>query len=181
MPDRCCSVLSADRSAASIARALPSSRISTVPAADAVAVVDQLLDPDVAVERAEEGGGDLQPGDDDRLAAVHLGGEARVGGDRRVRRDVAARAQILGQHAPDEFLQVELGGSSAMSPRSKRALPHAPASAPARRAMLLGDPAMRQWSPSRVRSAARSPDSNFVVRPASAASASRARPRCRCG
>ena len=33
MPDRCCSRFSAERSAASIARAWPSSRISTVPAA----------------------------------------------------------------------------------------------------------------------------------------------------
>ena len=66
------------------------------------------LDPHFAVQRAEEGRGDVEPGDDDRLAAIHLGGEARVGRDRRVRRDVAALAEILGQHPADEFVEVEV-------------------------------------------------------------------------
>ena len=64
-----------------------------------VAVVRQLLDRDIRIERAEECRGDLQPGDDDRLPAVHLGREARVGIDRRVRGHVAARPEILGENA----------------------------------------------------------------------------------
>ena len=44
MPDKCWSVLSAERSAVSIARALPARRISTVPAATCVAIRDQRVD-----------------------------------------------------------------------------------------------------------------------------------------
>ena len=36
---------------------------------DAVAVLDAQLDLDLRIERAEERGGDLQPGGDDRFAA----------------------------------------------------------------------------------------------------------------
>ena len=99
MPDRCWSVLSAERSAASIARALPSRRISIVPASTRSPSRDQLLDLHVAVERAEEGGGDVQPGDDDRLAAfisaVKRASAAIVAAD--VTSPPAA--EILGEHA----------------------------------------------------------------------------------
>ncbi len=108
IPDRCWSVLSADRSAASIARALPSSLSRTEPAATASPSLGQPLDPNFPIHRAEEGNGDVQSGDDDRLAAIHLGGEAGVGVDRRLGRDVAALAEILGQHPAHEFANVEM-------------------------------------------------------------------------
>ena len=108
MPDKCWSVLSAERSAASIARALPSRRISTAPASTRSPSLAQQLDPHV---------GDRAPGRTRRRCrarrrrsaarAVHLRGEARVRGDRRLRRDVAARAEILGQHAANEIVEVE--------------------------------------------------------------------------
>ena len=62
-PDRCWSVLSADRSAVSIARALPARRISDGAVLDAIAVLRQLLDRDIGIERAEESRGDVQAGD----------------------------------------------------------------------------------------------------------------------
>jgi hypothetical protein len=101
-------MLSAERSAVSIARALPRRPQQVGARRDALAVLGEPLDLDLRVERAEEGLGDRQPGDDDRLAAVHHPGEARVGGDHRRGRDVAALAQILGQ-----------GGSRRRSSRSK--------------------------------------------------------------
>ena len=72
---------------------LATTAFSTRPAAEAhqcravdhpVAVVDELLDADVGVERTEKGGGDLDSRDDDRLARVHLGGEPCILRDRRV-------------------------------------------------------------------------------------------------
>ena len=116
MPDRCCSVFSADRSAASIARALPSRRISTRSGVDASPSLDELLDPHVAVQRAEESDRNVQPGDGDRLAAIHLRGEAGVGVDRRRGGDVAARAHVLGKHAPDEVVHVELRDQATAMP-----------------------------------------------------------------
>ena len=49
------------------------------PASTPGAVLDQPLDLHLGIERAEEGFGDRQAGDDDRLAAVHHPGEARLG------------------------------------------------------------------------------------------------------
>ena len=73
----------------------------------AVAVLDQPLDRDVGVERAEERLGDRQPRDDDRVAAVHHAGEPRVGRDHRGGGDVAPRPQILGERRGDEGVEIE--------------------------------------------------------------------------
>ena len=51
---------------------------------------------------------DLQSGNNDRLAAVHIRGEARVGGDGRGGRNVSALARVLSEHAPNEIGQVEI-------------------------------------------------------------------------
>src|SRR3546814_18116875 len=59
------------------------------------------------IERAEERLGDREPGDGDRVAAVHHAREARVGGNYRRGRDVAAGAQILGERGRDEGVEIE--------------------------------------------------------------------------
>ena len=66
------------------------------------------------VEMAEERGGQRQPGDGDRIAAVHHPGKARLGGDDALGGDVAPAtgqplAQILGQRGADESGKVEAG------------------------------------------------------------------------
>ena len=77
---------------------------------DAIAVLHRLLDPHAGIERSEESGTDVESGDRNRLAAVHLGGEVRVGIDRGVRGDVAARAEVFRKDGADELVQVEIFG-----------------------------------------------------------------------
>ena len=74
---------------------------------DGVAILGAALDRHIGVERAEEGFGDRQAGDDDRVAAVHHAGEARVGRDHRRGGDVARLAQILGERGGDEGVEIE--------------------------------------------------------------------------
>ena len=52
--------------------------------AEAVAVLCQLFDFDLRIQCAKECSSEIEPGEDDGLPTVHLGGEARVGCDRRV-------------------------------------------------------------------------------------------------
>ena len=63
---------------------------------------------DVGVECAEERRGDVDSRDDYRLAAVHFGGEPRIRGDGGIRSDVASGAEILGQHAAYEIVEIEV-------------------------------------------------------------------------
>ena len=78
----------------------------------AVSVLRELLELDLGVERPEELGGDVEPGDDHCLTAVHLGGEASVSGYGRGRCNIAAQTEILREYAGHEFLHVELVGKS---------------------------------------------------------------------
>jgi hypothetical protein len=75
---------------------------------DAIAILHQLFDRDMGIERSKECGGEVEAGDDDRLAASHLGGEARIGIDRRVGGDVAPATEILGKDLADEFGGIEI-------------------------------------------------------------------------
>ena len=107
MPERCWTVFKALRSAVSRARALPETRISAVPGATRSPSVASISISHPGVEVAEEGGGQRQAGDGDRLAAVHHPGEARLGRDDALGGDVApaagqALAQVLGQRGDDE-------------------------------------------------------------------------------
>ena len=77
---------------------------------DAIAVLHRLLDLHAGIERSEESGSDVESGDRNRLAAVHLGGEAGVRIYRRVRSDIPAGAQVLGEHAANELVGVEISG-----------------------------------------------------------------------
>ena len=77
---------------------------------DGIAVLHQLLHRDVRVEGAEEACGDIEPRDDDFLATVHVGREARIRVDRRVGRHVPAGAEIFGEHVLDELFEVEAVG-----------------------------------------------------------------------
>ena len=90
---------------------------------DVVAVLRELLDLNVRIERPEKRRRNVEPGNDDRLPRIHLRGEACVGRDRRVRRDVAAAAEILGQHALDEFVQIETLGKRHAQPLGERVRP----------------------------------------------------------
>ena len=107
MPDRCWSVLSAERSAVSIARGIASIRISTVPAGAGSPSSTRSVRPTSRVEAPEKSLRDVEAGDHDRLAAIHRRGEARVRRNGRGRGDVAALAQIFGKHAGDEVVEVE--------------------------------------------------------------------------
>src|SRR4029078_2471494 len=75
---------------------------------DAVPVLYELLETHVAVECPEEGDRNVETGNGDRLPAVHFRSEASFSADRRGRRDVAARTHVLGKHAADEFIHIEL-------------------------------------------------------------------------
>ena len=110
MPERCWSVFSADRSAASIARALPSSR--STPAG---ARVRRRRSRAARSARLGRAGGKRRrrcpdPATTIGCAGIHLGGEACILGNRRVGRDVAARAEVLGKNARDEIVEIEVGG-----------------------------------------------------------------------
>ena len=74
----------------------------------AIAVLRELLDVHIWIERFEKSSGKIETGNDDDLAAVHLGGKARIGIDRSFRSHVPAAPEIFGQHAADELLHVEL-------------------------------------------------------------------------
>src|SRR5579864_6170356 len=74
----------------------------------AIAVLRELLDVHIWIERFEESSGKIETGNDNDLAAVHLGGKARIGIDRSFRSHVPAAPEIFGQHAADELLHVEL-------------------------------------------------------------------------
>jgi hypothetical protein len=107
IPDRCWSVLSAERSAASIARALPSIRINTVPAAT-VAVGDAALDPHFASSARKKSAARSSP-------ATTIGSRQFIVAAKRAEASIVARLvtspprpEILGQHALDEFRQLEL-------------------------------------------------------------------------
>ncbi len=76
---------------------------------DAVALRHQRLDRGIGIERDEKGLGDPQPGDGDRVAAVHHARKARVRRDHRGRGYVARRAEILGERGGDESVEVETG------------------------------------------------------------------------
>ena len=78
MPERCWTRFSADRSAVSKARALAAQPEEDGARLDLLAVLDQPLDLDLRIERAEKGLGDRQAGGDDRLARRHHAVEARV-------------------------------------------------------------------------------------------------------
>src|SRR5690606_23299778 len=63
---------------------------------------------------AEEGCGDRQASDDDRIAAVHHAGEARIDGNHAFRRDVVpaagqAGAEVFVQRLTDEAVEIEAG------------------------------------------------------------------------
>ncbi len=81
-----------------------------------VTILRQPLDLDLRIERAEEGFGDRQAGDNDRLARIHHAGETRVHRDHRGRRDVAVAAEILGQGSANEGLEIEPGQHEAHRP-----------------------------------------------------------------
>ena len=102
-------MLSADRSAVSIARALPADPQQVGACRHPVPVLGEPLDLAAGIERPEEGLGERQAGRDDRLAAVHHPAEPRLGRDHRRRRDVAPLAQILGEGRADEGVEVETG------------------------------------------------------------------------
>ncbi len=76
---------------------------------DAVAIGGQHVDLNVRVQRPEERCRDFGSGKNYRLPRVHFRREAGIGRDRRAGRDVAAVAEILGQHAADKFVEIELG------------------------------------------------------------------------
>ena len=70
----------------------------------------QPLNLHLAIERSEERLGNLESGDGERLPRVELGREARIRIDRRHRGDVAAAAEILGEHPAHELVEVEILG-----------------------------------------------------------------------
>ena len=74
---------------------------------DAGAVLNQPLEGNIGIERAEERFGDAKASDGDRVTAVHRALEHRVARDHRGRGDIAAIAQILGQGRRDEAIKVE--------------------------------------------------------------------------
>ena len=86
----------------------------------AIPVVRQQLNGHFRIQRAEERRRQLQAGDDNRLPAVHLRGEARVGVDGGVRRHVAALAEVFGQDALDELIYIEVGRKRHSPPLSER-------------------------------------------------------------
>ena len=96
--------LSATRSPVRTARSGPATLATAVGAVDARALLDEGLEVQVAIERAEDGLGDLEPADDAGLLHEELRGAARVRVDRRVGRDVA-RADVLGERRGGELRQ----------------------------------------------------------------------------
>ena len=77
-------------------------------------LLGQNLDLHRRVERAEERGGDRQPGHDDRIAAVHHPGKTGIGRDHAFAGHVVpatgqAKAEVLIQRGADESRKVEAG------------------------------------------------------------------------
>src|SRR3954447_3587082 len=75
-----------------------------------ITVFDQPIDRGSSVERPEERPCDLDPGDDDRLATVHFGGEERLLGNRRGGGHIAPGSKILSEDSADEVVEIEVSG-----------------------------------------------------------------------
>ena len=95
---------------------------------DLGAFLDEDIDLHVRVERAEEGGGNRQTGDMDRIARVHGPSKPRLGGDDALAGDIAAAARqpiakILGQRFAHEPVELEAGkgDSHEIAPETGRA------------------------------------------------------------
>ena len=72
-----------------------------------LAILDQPLDLHLGIERAEESFGDRQPGDGDRVTAVHHAGKHRIGGDHSGGSDVTLVAKVLGKRGGDKGVEIE--------------------------------------------------------------------------
>ena len=96
-----------------MARSGPVIRATLVAALDEVALLDERLDLDLRVQRAEDGVDHREPADDAGLPDHDLRASEQVGVDDRVRRHVAL-ADVLGERRVGEPLE-RVGGYSHVS------------------------------------------------------------------
>ena len=114
MPERCWTVFRALRSAVSMARALPSSRIRFGPRSDAFAVRDQKLYSHFRIQRAKEGFGHAETGNLYRIARIHDPRKAGPGRDHAFAGNIASAAgqpfaEVFRQRIADESVEIEAG------------------------------------------------------------------------